>query len=201
MASDHAQPTGTRRRVVRVLQAGCRSLALIIVVAGCLVAYTGLREISHKIARVQCLKTMNSLTNAMRMYVQDYDGVLPPHHTAQTRWSELLSPYCSPLCLYCPAERRYEAPHYLYRAIPRTGLAISTLAEPKRQVLLIDGCPDGIAWRHDGGAWAATVDGPTQWLPGPAAATGYLGLDDLGPAVGGYPRRPPRGPAHAVKSR
>jgi hypothetical protein len=159
--------------------AGMAAVSALVCGTALVMAPTGARRLQSQERRLSCAYNMKSLSQAVRMYAQDYGETFPPARG----WCENLMPYVAearPLRypLVCP-EATELACGYAYNAI-LTGLSLDSLADPARVVMFSE---SDVGWdaaggpallpaqpRHDGADNYAMADG--RALPAARALAG-----------------------------
>jgi len=117
-----------------------------------------------------CRDNTEALAQALRMYLADNDGVIPP----PARWCDALTPYVSDTTvLVCPAARNQRCSFALSAAL--AGTKVSTVPDPGHTVMLFE---SDAGWnaaggsellpdrpRHLGADYYVFADGHVQWMP------------------------------------
>lgn len=132
-------------------------LAIMAVLAAILFPVFG--KAREKARQSSCMSNIKQLALATLMYVQDYEGVLPP----ADRWSEVIQRYAkNPQLLICPTSDSKEIG---YAMVGRwSGMPLKSIPNPDQTVLLYEVEHGQPIYRHNGGMNVAYADSHTKWI-------------------------------------
>lgn len=190
---EHPRTRGGAPRGVTVIEVLCVVSILAVLVGLLFPVFSRAREYARKVG---CLSSLNQLSMALRLYIQDYDETCPRNrfndpsydYPAHYTWKSAIMGYCKTRDVFrCPSNSHYNAPteahepvwrsYALNAAVAEVGPGDAAITEPSATIMLCEArypYPDVYPSER---AWSS-FRFSTEWTATPLSALGVIQTHD-----------------------